>query len=126
MAQFILKDKLKKAGVGGVEVTSFGLDVTEKKMRPEAIEALSLIGVKRTRFTPKQLKNAEEYDALITMTNSQKSRVKSKRDNVYSLDELTGSGDIADPYGKSLNDYISVAKELDEACGIVLNILRRL
>ena len=124
MAQFIFRQKLKEAGLVGVEVYSFGLNVTEQKMNDNAVKALRVLNVKRTKFTPKQLKKPEIYDALITMTKEQKKYINSS--DVYSISELTGIGDIGDPYGCDLQKYVEVATQIDNACGEIIKLLRRL
>lgn len=126
MAQFILRKKLKQEGLTNIDVYSFGLNVTEKKINDNAVKALQALNVKRTKFTPKQLQNPGLYDALITMTTAQKGYVNSPKSNVYSISELTGTGDIQDPYGCGVEKYIAVATQLDSACNEIIKLLRRL
>lgn len=126
MAQFIFRQKLRKEGLEGINVYSFGLNVTEQKMNDNALKALQLLNVKRTKFTPKQLKKPETYDALITMTKEQKKYIKSSKSNVYSISELSGIGDIEDPYGQNIQKYVEVATQIDYACDEIINLLRRL
>ncbi len=126
MAQFILKQKLKQNNFDNVEVSSFGINVIEDKMNEKAVEALKELNVKRTKFTPKQLCKPEKFDALITMTKDQKHFVKSLRSNVYSISDLSAVGDIPDPYGRDLSNYVIVANLLNDACNDIINLLRGL
>ncbi len=126
MAQFILKQKLKQNNFDNIEVSSFGINVTEDKMNENAVEALKKLNVKRTKFTPKQLSKPEKFDAIITMTSNQKPFIKSLRSNVYSISDLSAVGDIPDPYGSDLRGYIIVARLLDDACNDIINLLRGL
>ena len=126
MAQFILKQKLKRNGFDYVEASSFGIKVTEDKMNENAVKALQHLNVKRTKFTPKQLKKPEMFDAIITMTKEQKQYIKSSRSNVYSISELSSVGDIPDPYGQNIQEYIATAVLIDSACNDIICLLGRL
>lgn len=126
MAQFILKQKLKQNNFDNIDVSSFGINVMEDKMNENAVEALKKLNVKRTKFTPKNISKPEKFDAIITMTNEQKPFVKCKRSNVYSISDLSVVGDIPDPYGRDLRDYVFVAQLIDEACDDIINLLRGL
>lgn len=126
MAQFILKQKLKTHGFDNVLVYSFGLNVTEKTINDNAIKTLKILNVNRTKFIPKQLNKPEIFDAIITMTREQKKYIKSSKSNVYSIAELSSVGDITDPYGKNLQEYINVAVQIDSACNDIINLLGRL
>jgi len=43
--------------------------------------------------------------------------------NVKTLDEFTGCGDVADPYGWPLDTYIEVCKKLQKELGVLYNVL---
>lgn len=46
-------------------------------------------------------------------------------DNVYTINELTGSGDIPDPYGLEQAAYDECAKALLSACTKIKDLLTR-
>ena len=63
-------------------------------------------------------------DAIICMTESHK-RYLIGYPNVTTMHEMTGLGDIVDPYGGSLDVYRITSRQIDEACEIILNKILR-
>ena len=125
MAECILKDLVKKSGSEGIRVSSAGLCVTETTMNPLAGKALNEIGIKPGRFVPKNadLKTLGRQNAVICMTKSHKNALTGFS-NVYTVDELTGLGDIPDPYGKDERAYSQTAEVLLNACRILLKLIK--
>lgn len=124
MAECIFKQILKDNSIEGVKVSSAGLSVSETKMNEFARKALNKIGIKPRRFLPKQLtaKAACANDAIICMTEAQKSEFVGF-DNVYSIDELTGLGDVPDPYGRGEEAYEAAARTIYGACLKIFELL---
>ena len=80
-----------------------------------AILAMKDIGCDLTnhRAMPLEAALKNEYDIILTMTQSHKMAVLLKfpqlKDNIYTLAEYVGENeDIADPFSKDLETYISV------------------
>ncbi len=129
MAQMILKAKLKKFSEIGLSVTSFGTNVTEESINPLAKEALKALSVPTTKFVPKNisLQKAKNFDALVAMTDAQFESLKEKGyKNVYSVNQLTGLGDVLDPYGGDLDRYAACAKMLDKVCDVLIEMLKEI
>ena len=127
MAEIILKTKLKLAGVLDVKVKSAGLSTIDgQKMSKNSFTALKLMGYKPYGFKSRQLnkKMIEKSDLVLCMTLGHKVALNGFN-NVYTIDEITGIGDILDPYGGNINTYIKTSHQLEDACNIILeNILK--
>lgn len=126
MAETILARKLQERGIDGVTVDSAGLMCAEgQPMSENARAALALLGYKprshkSAQFTPGMLK---EYDLIITMT-ARHALAIGNYDNVKSLDELAGKGEIGDPYGGSLEDYLTCAKQIETSVSELMGKLK--
>ena len=123
MAEVILKNKLKLAGVKGVSVSSAGLSAIEgDKMSTNSKLALKHLGYKVNPFKSKRLsvELIMKTDVVICMTSSHKQCIN-VFENVYTVSELTGLKDVSDPYGGDLNEYIKTSHQLEDACNIILN-----
>lgn len=125
MAEIILKNKIKLAGLTGVRVSSAGLSAeVGAKMSKNSAQALKKLGYKPNCFKSKQV-DAEmllKNDLIICMTESHKAYIKGFP-NVYTVNEITGLGEISDPYGLDLNEYIKTSHSLEDACNIILEKL---
>lgn len=123
MAEIILKNKLKFAGIKGITIKSAGLNAEDgAKMSKNSFEALKLLGYKpygfkSTRLTVEMIKKA---DLVLTMTASHKEALRAFA-NVYTIKEATGLCDIDDPYGGNINVYIKTSHQLEDACNAILN-----
>lgn len=127
MAEYLLKDLIKKADVKDVKVTSAGLCADENdKINPEAVRALKKYSIIVRRFKPKKA-DAElcgKQNAVICMTEKHKSYFVGFK-NVYTLDELTGCGEIPDPYGLGTAAYEACAEKLASACEKIFELLTK-
>jgi protein-tyrosine phosphatase len=125
MAEIILKKKLKDASITGIRVSSAGLSATAgSPISINSAEALKNAGYKVGAFkskqaTPNMIKRAE---LVICMTKEHK-RYLSGFERVYSMDEVTGIGDIMDPYGGNLQIYTETARQIERACEIIIREL---
>ena len=121
MAEVILKNKIKSLGITGVRVSSAGLSTEDGlKMSKNSFEALKLMGYKGYSFKSRQLTQEmiKKSDFIICMTMSHKQAL-SMFNNVYTVNELTGVGEITDPYGGNINVYIKTSHQLEDACNVI-------
>jgi len=123
MAEIILKNKLKLAGITDVKVSSAGLSACDgDKISKNSKEALKQLGYKVGAFKSKKLTLdlVMKYDVIICMTKGHKECIN-VFENVHAISEITGERDISDPYGGDLATYIKVSHQLEDACNIILN-----
>lgn len=127
MAEYILKDLLKKEGIEDVKVTSSGLSAAENGvMNPNAKTALKNLGITVRKFQSKKADGelCRKQDAVICMTNAQKRYFVGFK-NIFSIDELTALGDIADPYGGDEKIYALCAENIRKACEKIVELLKK-
>ena len=125
MAEYILKDLLKKAEIEDVKVTSAGIMANEEdKISKKSSIALKNMGITVRRFKPKRPTEelCRRQNAIICMSNSHKKYFVGFP-NVYSINELTGLGEIEDPYGKDQTAYDQCANQLLSSCKIIFEML---
>lgn len=122
MAEIIMKNKLKLAGIEDVRISSAGLSASAgEKISKNSALALKQLGYKSSGFKSKVLTHQMilKADAVICMTADHK-RWLAGYENVYTIAEITGLGDIIDPYGGNLKTYIETSYQLVDACNIIL------
>ena len=125
MAEVILKNKIKLAGLKGVRVSSAGLWANEgDKMSKNSQQALKQLGYKPYGFKAKKASPDVllKYDYILCVTNGHKAQIR-HFPGVYTIDEITGIGDVPDPYGGGLLDYIKASHKLEDACNIIIEKL---
>ena len=125
MAEYLLKDIIKKAEITDIKVTSSGLMANENdKISKNASVALKQFGITVRRFKPKRTTEelCRKQNAIICMTSSHK-KYFIGFNNVYTVDELTGLGEIQDPFGKSQEEYDECARHLKRACESIFELL---
>ena len=128
MALFIFKSKLLNCPELEISVSSYGINVVEQGMNPDAKAVLKENKVKVTKFVPKQmtLSKLRGYGAIITMTDSAMAHLKGLGySNVYSINQLTKMGDVIDPFGGDLRAYRACYEHLDRACDVIIELLKR-
>lgn len=122
MAEIILKNKLKFANVQSIKVWSAGLaTIGGEKMSENSFKALKLLGYKPYGFKSRKLtlEVIKKSDLIICMTAEHK-RYLANFPNVYSIGEITGLGDVSDPFGGNINVYIKTSHQLEDACNIII------
>ncbi len=122
MAEIIMKNKLKLADIKGIKVSSAGLAANNgDKISKNSAAALKTLGYKPYSFKSKFASGELliKSDAVICMTSAQKSRI-SNFPNVYTIGEITDTGDIPDPYGQDLTAYIRCSHKIEDACNVLL------
>ncbi len=125
MAEFMLKDMLKKRGVKGVKVTSAGYYVNEYgTINDMARETLRKNGVIARKFRSKQLDGdlVEKADIVLCMTKSHKSALP-EMEKVKTLSELTGMPEIGDPYGGDEAAYDFCYSQLKDSLDKLVDML---
>ena len=125
MAEYILKDFIKKAQIEDIKVTSAGVMANEEdKISQNASVALKKLGITVRRFKPKRPTEdlCRKQNAVICMSANHK-KYFIGFNNVYTIDELTGLGEIPDPYGKDQTAYDQCASKLQYACKIIFDVL---
>lgn len=122
MAEIILKNKLKLAGITDIRVQSAGLAcaVGDKLSKNSAL-ALKQLGYKVPAFKSKQLtpQMIEKANMIICMTIGHKVQLIGYK-NVYTVAEICGGCDVSDPYGGTLSTYIETSHQIEDACNIIL------
>lgn len=125
MAEVILKSKIKLAGIKSVKVSSAGLSANNgDKMSKNSLLALKQMGYKGYGFKSKQVTAMTllKSDYAICMTEGHKSCI-SNFPNVYTLNEITGVGDVPDPYGAGITEYVKTSHVLEDACNVIIEKL---
>ena len=123
MAQVIFSNLCKRKGRKDIVIKGAGTDTCDGwEMTAEAIQALKLCGEKLPRKVMLSTKfdkvMIEGYDWIITMTHAHSERI-GRYQNVKSLDDVVGCGDIMDPYNYPVDVYVDVCKKLQEALPIL-------
>lgn len=125
MAEYALKSILKSRGEKGVKVTSAGISACDgDKINEKALAALKNRGISVKRFASKKItaETVKKQNAVVCMTMEQK-RVFVGFNNVYCINELTGAGDIPDPFGKSAEVYEKTLDVIYAACEKIADLL---
>ena len=125
MAEYALKSILKSRGEKGVKVTSAGISACDgDKINEKALIALKNRGISAKHFVSKKItaETVKKQNAVVCMTAEQK-RVFVGFNNVYCINELTGSGDIPDPFGQSNEVYEKTLDVIFAACEKIADLL---
>lgn len=125
MAELILKEKIKLAGIKGVRVSSAGLSADEgAKISKNSFAALKMLGYKPYGFKSKQLTMdmINKSSVVLCMTEEHKYYLQNFK-NVFTISEWAGVEEVIDPYGKDLNAYVKTSHILEDACNKILEKL---
>ncbi len=125
MAEIILKNKIKCSGLKGVKVTSAGLSANDgDKISKNSMLALKNLGYSVKGFKSKRLTAMLmlKSDLVICMTYEHKMYIQNFP-NVFTLNEFTGVGEITDPYGKDLSEYVKTSHKIEDACNVIIEKL---
>lgn len=126
MAEFMLKDELKRNGINNVEVCSCGLFASAGQPISEnsksALETLRVpFGEKVSTQITQEL--FDKCDYIFTMTDGHKNALLNTFGNiekVYTLSEASETyGDIPDPFGGNREDYLNCAKDIQGKVRII-------
>jgi len=127
MAEIIFKNLSKKSNLDNYKANSAGLFAQKEPINPNAKQALKNIGYtppksKQSKsLTPSMLKNS---DIIFTMTQDQKAHLRPYAKKIYSMKDVLGF-DIADPYGRGLQNYINTALDIEKAVKKIIEFLSK-
>ena len=127
MAEWTFKKMLKEEGIKDVEVQSRGVvanvgsDISEN-----AKKALKNAGIPFKKHTATQITTDDilNSDLVICMTERHKMRLGCLP-KVFTLGQMTGCGDIVDPYGKDEETYRECLAEIQAALTKLMPIIKR-
>jgi len=125
MAEVIFRNLCKRRGRKDIFVSSAGAAVEAGlPVIDDTYVALKSCGetIGRRKKSAVQFKPSMiyEYDLIITMTKFVK-RFIGDFENVKTLDEVAGCGDILDPFGYPIDVYIEVCKKLQKSMEVLYN-----
>lgn len=119
LAQAILQEKADKENLTDVETDSAGIfcgyGEPMSKHTSEIIDGMGIFFTHKSQpVTPKML---EDFDMIVTMTRDHKNMLAPYVESakLFCIDDVTGEGDIADPYGGDSADYLAVEMQLRNA-----------
>lgn len=115
MAEYILRDKIKKIGGLDVIVESAGIDVVPKsRIAKNARAVLKSHGIKAKNRKAVQLKSymIDPYTTVITMDRAQKNFLSNVK-NIYCLSDFVSGIDLFDPYNMDIAAYNKCYNILD-------------
>ena len=124
LAQAILQEKIDKENLIDIQADSAGVFCDYgQPMSKHAAEIIEGMGIFFThKSQPVSAKLLSECDMVVTMTAEHKKTLARfvQSDRLFSLGEIDGDGDVADPYGGDSADYLAVEMRLRKAMdGIV-------
>lgn len=118
MAVWISLSKVVENRVKHAEFTCRGLDVSSQSEVNKNVEiALNQLGIPiKKKIKPKQLTKDDllKSPIIITMTDMQSVFIKNNFEykDVFSISNFVDGLEIPDPFGKDVNSYVLVAKQL--------------
>ena len=126
MAEIIFANICKKHKRNDIIIKGAGTDTENGlRMSSNAIDALvkcgEKIGKKLKLSTCWDDSMLAEFDHIICMTKHHAHEInpKGNHKNVYTLDDITGCGDIFDPWCYPIDVYIEVCKQLQQSLQIL-------
>ena len=129
MAQAILQEKIDKQALKNIEVDRAGIfcgfGEPMNRHTAEIIEEMDIFFTHKSQ--PVTSKLLSTCDIVVTMTREHKKllagQVEEKR--LFCFDDITGDGDIADPYGGDSSSYRAVEAQLRRAIDKVWSLASR-
>ena len=129
MAQAILQEKIDKENLTDLEVDSAGIfcgyGEPMSKHTADIIENMGIFFTHKSQpVTPNLLASC---DMVITMTKEHKRMLEGQveSDKLFCFDDITGEGDIADPYGGSSAAYLAVDMQIRRGLDKVIRLAQR-
>lgn len=123
MAENLFKDMIKNENIDVEKVGSAGINAIPHQFASE--NSVEVIGEKNIdleshRSQMLTMKLTEEYDLILTMTNSHKEVILNTAPwldkKVFTLKEYVGlNGDIADPFGGSVEIYRDSLNDIEDS-----------
>lgn len=119
MAEAITTEIISNRNISNVEVMSAGLACSYgAEVSPLTSQIIQEKGIFYTHNSQPITSNiAQNSDYIITMERWQKNVLiqNGLQEKVYCIDDFTHTGDIADPYGGTIEDYRQVQYQLENA-----------
>lgn len=133
MAEFMIKDELKRINVNNVDVISFGLFASVgQPMSENSAVALDTLGIPFVSKISQQITQDlfEKCDYIFAMTIGHKNALINTfggTDKIFTLAEASETyGDISDPFGGNYAEYISCAKEIQSKVRIIAEKIKEM
>ncbi len=130
MAEYLMRNYCKKKNLA-IDVESRGLACSNgKAISDNSYTALQQIGIdagghRSQSFTLRDLFDA---DLIITMTQSHKDAILyhfKAGDKVKTFDEMTGVGNVVDPYGFGLDEYLKCREQIERGIPFIVQKLTK-
>jgi protein-tyrosine-phosphatase len=134
MAQVIFQGYVNTHKLVDIQVSSSGIHAIDgAPMSTNAVIALQeLFEVNPNYVVPQQFgstpfdhKFIQEFDLIVCMSQFHKQAI-GDYDNVILLGDISGGGDVSDPYGGDIQEYINVARHFEDCCQVVFDKLLEL
>lgn len=132
MAEAVFRQLLEREGMEGVYVSSAGIFAFESQPASENAVAVTesrgidLKGHKARRMTKKQI---DEYDLILTMTESHREvimGITADSQKVHTLNGYIGKrGEIVDPFGHSVEVYEQTILDMSDSLELLLEKIKR-
>ena len=128
MAEAIFADYIKRQKLTAkFTVKSCGLSAVEGEgMNPSAKAGIAYIDVPVPKHTTKAFNAVEQKKDTLVVCMTASHKLATGLDNAFSIGEITRRGDVPDPYGKPIEEYVKVAKYLRQSIGEILTFAENL
>lgn len=117
MAERLLKKVIKEKKIDDVKVISRGLEATGEQITDNAKKTLKRLNASSQNRKSIKLGKIDKNILYITMTESQKNRINSKK--VLSFKSLIGE-DVLDPYGLDEEAYFETALQIQKGIEVLI------
>ena len=115
MAELFFQTELARRGISGVTVRSAGLAAcTNTPISENAAQLMAEYNIDSSKFrsTRATVELLDECDIVITMTDQHKqcllNALPDLTEKTFTLLDISGGGDIPDPFGGNVNNYRAV------------------
>lgn len=119
LAHAFLLQKIKLLNIKNIEVESAGIGCSSgKDISINSQEVLKERGIDfKHKSRAISQEDVDNFDYIICMTASHFNMLKDyvPKEKLFTLNDITGCGDIVDPYGQSLEVYRYTAQQIDQA-----------
>ncbi len=117
MAERLLKKVIKEKKIDDVKVISRGLEATGEQITDNAKKTLKRLNASSQNRKSIKLGKIDKNILYITMTDSQKNKINSKK--VLSFKSLIGE-DVLDPYGLDEEAYFETALQIQKGIEVLI------
>ena len=117
MAERLLKKVIKEKKIDDVKVISRGLEATGEQITDNAKKTLKRLNASSQNRKSIKLGKIDKNILYITMTDSQKNKINSKK--VLSFKSLIGE-EVLDPYGLDEEAYFETALQIQKGIEVLI------